>query len=81
SLIQSEKYLLTCYRYIELNPVRAGMVAHPAQYQKNRVREQYRLIFERQSSDDYVLFDPGFPTNQCTWTPAFAGVPIFSVLY
>ncbi|MEN8207503.1 MAG: transposase, partial [Pseudomonadota bacterium] len=32
SLIQSEKYLLTCYRYIELNPVRAGMVAHPAQY-------------------------------------------------
>lgn len=32
SLIQSEKYLLTCYRYIEQNPVRAGMVAHPEEY-------------------------------------------------
>ena len=28
----SEDYLLTCMRYIELNPVRAGMVTHPADY-------------------------------------------------
>ena len=32
SLIQSEKYLLTCHRYIELNPVRAGMVVRPEEY-------------------------------------------------
>lgn len=32
TLIDSERYLLTCMRYIELNPVRAGMVAHPADY-------------------------------------------------
>jgi putative transposase len=32
SLIQSEKYLLTCYRYIELNPVRAAMVEKPEEY-------------------------------------------------
>jgi putative transposase len=32
SLVQSERYLLTCYRYIELNPVRAGMVAWPKDY-------------------------------------------------
>ena len=32
SLIQQEDYLLTCLRYIELNPVRAGMVADPADY-------------------------------------------------
>ena len=25
TLIDTERYLLTCYRYIELNPVRAGM--------------------------------------------------------
>ena len=31
-LVQSEKYLLTCYRYIELNPVRAGLVSHPGEY-------------------------------------------------
>jgi putative transposase len=30
--IDSERYLLTCYRYIELNPVRAGLVADPSQY-------------------------------------------------
>ncbi len=32
TLLDSEAYLLTCYRYIELNPVRAGMVDHPADY-------------------------------------------------
>ena len=31
-LVQSESYLLTCYRYIELNPVRAGLVQHPQDY-------------------------------------------------
>ena len=32
SLVQSERYLLTCMRYIELNPVRAGMVRRPEEY-------------------------------------------------
>ena len=33
TLIDSENYLLTCYRYIELNPVRADdMVDHPSEY-------------------------------------------------
>ena len=32
TLIDSERYLLTCMRYIELNPVRAGMVDHPGSY-------------------------------------------------
>lgn len=32
SLIQSEAYLLTCHRYIELNPVRAGIVTDPGDY-------------------------------------------------
>jgi putative transposase len=30
--IQAETYLLACQRYIELNPVRAAMVRHPAEY-------------------------------------------------
>jgi putative transposase len=30
--IQEEIYLLACQRYIELNPVRAGMVNHPGEY-------------------------------------------------
>jgi len=32
TLVHAEDYLLTCMRYIELNPVRAGMVQHPAEY-------------------------------------------------
>jgi putative transposase len=32
SLVDAESYLLTCYRYIELNPVRAGMVQSPGDY-------------------------------------------------
>jgi putative transposase len=32
SLLDTERYLLTCYRYIELNPVRAGMVDDPQHY-------------------------------------------------
>lgn len=31
-LLDTERYLLECYRYIELNPVRAGMVTEPSQY-------------------------------------------------
>ena len=31
-LVQEETYLLKLYRYIELNPVRAGMVDDPADY-------------------------------------------------
>ncbi len=32
SIVQRRKYLLICQRYIELNPVRAGMVRDPADY-------------------------------------------------
>ena len=32
SLVHSERYLLTCMRYIELNPARAQMVKRPEEY-------------------------------------------------
>jgi len=32
SLVDSDRYLLTCMCYIELNPVRAAMVEHPGEY-------------------------------------------------
>lgn len=32
SFIQDERYVLACYRYIEMNPVRASMVKHPLEY-------------------------------------------------
>ena len=38
NIVQSQTYLLTCQRYIELNPVRAGMVDHPADYRWSSYR-------------------------------------------
>lgn len=32
TLIQAERYLLACMVYIDLNPVRAGLVSEPAEY-------------------------------------------------
>lgn len=32
SLVQEDNYFLACHRYIELNPVRAGIAASPADY-------------------------------------------------
>jgi putative transposase len=37
-LTQEETYLLACQRYIELNPVHADMVAHPAEYRWSSYR-------------------------------------------
>ncbi len=39
SLIHDEQYLLTCMRYIELNPVRAAMVKNPGQYRWSSYRK------------------------------------------
>jgi putative transposase len=38
SVVQAESYLLSCQRYIELNPVRAEMVEDPAQYRWSSYR-------------------------------------------
>ena len=38
-LVQSEDYLLTCYAYVDLNPVRAGMVRQPGDYAWSSYRE------------------------------------------
>lgn len=38
SLIHDEQYLLTCMRYIELNPVRADMTKKPSQYRWSSYR-------------------------------------------
>ena len=38
SLVQADAYLLLCQRYVELNPVRAGMVDDPAHYRWSSYR-------------------------------------------
>lgn len=32
TIVEAERYLFACHRYIDTNPVRAGMVAHPVDY-------------------------------------------------
>ncbi len=61
-LTQTEEYVLACYRYIELNPVRAGMVVRPQDYRwtsyhANALGKGSRIInphekFMRLGSDD-----------------------------
>ncbi|WP_445147007.1 transposase [Dyella sp. Tek66A03] len=43
-LVDSECYLLTCYRYIELNPLRAAMVADPADYVWSSYRANAQVL-------------------------------------
>ncbi len=38
SLIETRRYCLACHRYIELNPVRAGLVREPGQYRWSSFR-------------------------------------------
>ncbi len=37
-MAQEEHYVLACYRYIEMNPVRAAIVKHPAEYRWSSYR-------------------------------------------
>jgi len=39
SLVDRDRYLLLCYRYIEMNPVRAGMVPTPGAYPWSSYRQ------------------------------------------
>lgn len=47
TLIQAERYLLACMVYIDLNPVRAGIVAEPAQYPWSSHRHYAGLANDR----------------------------------
>lgn len=50
SPIQKETYLLACVRYVEMNPVRAGMVQGPRQYDWSSYRERVKVV-DRQMLD------------------------------
>jgi len=56
SPVQNDEYLLTCCKYIELNPVRARMVDHPGNY----VWSSYNQRIGNNSSNNWIDFDPAF---------------------
>ncbi len=47
SLVQAQHYVLGCYRYIEINSLRANMVKHPGDYPWSSCAAN-----ERKSGDD-----------------------------
>jgi putative transposase len=47
TLIQAERYLMACMVYIDLNPVRAGMVVEPAQYPWSSHRHYAGIAHDR----------------------------------
>ena len=55
SLIDSERYLLTCHRYIELNPVRAGIATEPGAYLWSR-HAHYAGVRRNALLTDYPQF-------------------------
>ncbi|MEX0900805.1 MAG: transposase [Gammaproteobacteria bacterium] len=64
SLVKSPDYFLKCMRYIELNPVRAGMVNHPREYRWSSYRANVgeltdalvtpHAIYDELSSDPFA---------------------------
>ena len=54
SIVQTDAYLLACARYIELNPVRARMVAEPADYLWSSYRDRMGLT----EYGDWLDVDP-----------------------
>tara|TARA_R110001632_G_scaffold233172_1_gene378360 strand:- start:1824 stop:2525 length:702 start_codon:yes stop_codon:yes gene_type:complete len=48
-VISAEEYFFICQRYIELNPVRANMVAHPADYKWSSYRFHAQESLDLQS--------------------------------
>ena len=52
TVVDSERYLLTLMRYIELNPVRAGLVVHPRDYVWSSYR--YNALGESGSNADWI---------------------------
>jgi putative transposase len=56
SVVQSDTYLLACSRYIELNPVRARMVARPEDY----VWSSYLPRISNSAEHDWLDSDPCF---------------------
>ncbi len=59
SLIQGDRHLLACQRYVEMNPVRAGMVARPEQYEWSSHRHHLGLASDALVSPHSVYWALG----------------------
>lgn len=75
TLVDADNYLLTVYRYIELNPVRANMVDHPSDYpwssyQGNAAGKSIELLTQHPM---YQRLGKTNEERQCAYRALFRG--------
>lgn len=78
TLVQTDRYLLACMAYIELNPVRAGMVAAPADFPWSSHRANVGLATDRLVTPHpmyWALGDTPFAREQAYAALVAAGIP------
>jgi putative transposase len=73
-LVQSEQYVLACYRYLELNPVRAGLARRADEYAwssygANAKGEQCLMLTPH---DEYLRLGRTAPERQAAYRDLFA---------
>ncbi len=56
SIVESDTYLLACYRYIEMNPVRAGIVTAPQIYPYSSAQQHLTGIFPEKTPLDRAFW-------------------------
>lgn len=73
--VQEESYLLACQRYIELNPVRASMVQHPAGYRWSSYRANGQGVDEGlvQSHAVYLALGNDATSRRAAYRELFRG--------
>lgn len=75
SLIDSDTYALLCYRYIELNPVRANMVQHPSECPWSSYRANALGHYDALITPHYMYYSLGQDdaTRQTQYRSLFTG--------
>jgi len=66
SIIDSDNYLLACMRYVDLNPVRAGLCQHPAEYRWSSYAQKVGLLNESEH-EHWLDPDPVTWHESVTW--------------
>lgn len=74
NILEPEAYFLICMRYIEMNPVRAGMVEYPAQYRWSSYAANAQGIDNAiiRPHELYLALDKTIETRQAAYRGLFA---------
>ena len=81
-IVQKSHYLLTCLRYIEMNPVRAGLVKDPGDYRWSSYRAHAFGVSARLWSPHILYLDLGknVKQRQLAWRELINETPNIEVL-